>query len=180
MEFKVDESTQKIWDTEIYTICSFCEKEYTFNQYIQSASIWVNPKEKKYGKITPCQCGVNLFSERWNIVSKVDVYYISTAHLPIAHGGVERKDWFDYGYWYETMFWSEHTKGNREFHDFQMRYHTREEAIRGQKFVVDNINKILESPDKYPQGIIDVFFNGIKAAEDQRKNIDPHVKRNLR
>ena len=87
---------------------------------------------------------------------------------------------FDYGFWYETMFWREQPGIQREFGEFQMRYHTREEAIKGQRFVVDNLNKILERPDKYPQRVISILCNKMKSAYDQRKNIDPHVKRNLR
>lgn len=179
MKFNFGNETQKRWDTELYTRCSFCEKDYTFSEFINVDSLWIDPKNKKYGKKSLCSCGVDLFSDRWNIVSKNDIYYISTVHLPIAHAGVETKDWMDYDFWYETMFWSEEIKGKRKFKEFQMRYHIREEAIKGHKFVVNNLNRILESPEKYPQGIIDIFCNSIKSAQDQRKNIDSHVKRNL-
>jgi len=180
MKFEISDSTKNRWKTERYTVCSFCNKEYTFNEYMQSKSDWIDSKQKQYGKRVLCQCGVDLFSERWSIISKVDIYYISTVHLPIPHSGVEIKDWFDYNFWYETMFWREEPGIKREYGEFQMRYHTREEAINGQKFVVDNLNKILERPDKYPQGVISILCNAMKAAQDQRKNIDPHVKRNLR
>ena len=175
----IDEETQKRWDTELHTICSFCEKEYTFSEYMNSKSVWIDPKKKQYGKKVLCECGVDLFSDRWQIISKNGIYIISTVHLSIAHAGVEMKDWMDYGFWYETMFWSEQPGVKNKFGDFQMRYHTREEAVKGQEFTVKNLNKILENPDKHPQGIMSIFFNSMKAAADQRKNIDPKVKRNL-
>ncbi len=179
MKFEVSKETQKRWDSELYTICSFCEKEYTFSEFMKCSSPWIDKNKKQYGRKTLCECGVDLFSYRWNILSKNDIYFISTIHLPVACGGVEFVNWMDRGYWYETMFWSEKDGGKRDFNDFQIRYHTREEAIKGHKFVVDNLNKILENPDKYPQGIISIMCNSIKAGMDQMKNIDPHVKRNL-
>jgi len=180
MKFEVDEKTKKRWDTELHTICSFCEKHYTFNEYMNAKSVWIDPKnKKKYGKKVLCECGVDLFSERWGIMSKIDNYFVSTVHLPIAHAGVEVQDWMDYGFWYETMYWTEQPGQKTNFAGFQMRYHTKEEAIKGQEFVVKNLNKIVEHPERFPRGVMDIFFNGIRAAEDQRKNIDPHVKRNL-
>lgn len=174
-----DLANQK-WKDEPYTSCSFCEKIYSFDDFINAESVWVDPKRKEYGKTTKCTCGVDLFGDRWNIISRNDNYFISTLHLPIAHGGVEFQDWMDRGFWYETMFWQEQPGQERKFADFQQRYHTREEAIEGHKFVVENLNKILEKPDAFPQGIISMMINSMDAAMDQKKNINSHVKENLR
>lgn len=178
MKFEISEATKKRWETQLHTICSFCNKEYTFNEFMKAKSVWIDKKKKQYGKKTLCKCGVDLFSDRWQIISKVDNYYISTVHLPITHSGVEIHDWFDYNFWYETMFWQEQSS-KQKYGDFQMRYHTREEAIIGHKFVVENLNKIIEHPERFPQGVISKFVNSMAAAQDQRKNYDPHVKRNL-
>jgi hypothetical protein len=177
----ISDATKNRWKIEMYTTCSFCEKEYTFDEFINAKSVWVDAKNKnKYGKTTLCECGIDLFSQRWNIISKNDNYFISTIHLPMPHGGVEFQDWMDRGFWYETMFWQEDPGQQRKFADFQQRYHTREEAIKGHRFVVENLNKILENPEGFPQGIISMMSNAFGAIQDQRKNIDPHVKENLR
>jgi len=175
----IDEWTQKRWDEELYTICSFCETQYTFSEFMKCKSPWIDKKKKQYGKTTLCKCGVDLFDERWSIVSKNDNYFVMTIHLPIAVGGVEFENWSDRGFWYETMFWQQHTDRSRKLADFQKRYHNRDEAIQGHKFVVENLTKIVEHPESFPQAIISMLINSIKASEDQRKNIDPHVKRNL-
>jgi len=175
----IDEKTQKRWDTELHTMCSFCEKEYTFSEYMNAKSVWVDPKKKQYGRTVLCECGVDLFSDRWSIVSKIDNYFVMTIHLPIACGGVEFQDWMDRGFWYETSFWQKHSEQEREFAAFQQRYHTRAEAIEGHRFVSENLTKIVENPEGFPQGILSMMANAMNAAADQRKNIDPHVKRNL-
>jgi len=172
-------STEEKWEKDIYTICSFCEKKYTFNEFLKCKSPWIDKKKKGYGKKTLCKCGVDLFSERWGVVSRVDNYYIMTIHLPSPVSGVEMKDWFDYNFWYETKFWQKQKGKSRKFTDYEVRYHTREEALEGHLFVVQNINKILEHPERYPQGILSMMINEMGAAQDQRKNIDPHIKRNL-
>jgi len=180
MNFKVDKETQKRWDIELYTICSFCKKEYTFSEYMSTKSVWVDPKKKQYGRTVLCKCGVDLFSERWEIISKIDIYYVMTIHLPTCVSGIEMKDWFDYNYWYETKFWQEQDGQSRKFADYEMRYHTREESIEGHLFAVQNINKILEHPERYPQGIFSVMINDIGAAKAARKVIQSDVRNNLK
>ncbi len=174
-----DEDIKKRRATKLYTVCSFCNKEYTFNQYLECKSFWIDPMKKEYGKMSLCECVVDLFVARWEVMSKLDVYDISTRHLAIAHSGVEMNDWFDYNFWYETIFWREQPGVKKEWGDFQIRYHTRKEAIIGHKFVVENLNKIIEHPERFPQSILSKLYNEISAEQDQKKNIDPHDKRNL-
>lgn len=176
----IDDATKDRWRTELYTICSFCDKEYTFNEFMNAKWKWVDPKERKYGKTTLCECGVDLFMERWNIISKNDNYYISTIHMPVKTAGVEFENWMDYNYWYETMFWQENPGKQREFADFQKRYHTREEAIEGHRFVAENLNKILEKPDAFPQGIISMMGNAMGAVQAEKKTIQSDLKDRLR
>lgn len=176
----ISDATKNRWNTELYTACSFCEKKYTFNEFMNLDWCWVDPNNHdKYGKETLCDCGVKLSTERWSIVSRNDNYFVSTIHLPIACAGVEFENWFDYSYWYETMFWHQEDDKPREMANFQKRYHTREEAIIGHKFVVENLTKIVEHPERFPQSVLGMFVNSIDATRDQMKTIDPHVKDNL-
>ena len=176
----IDEETQKRWDMELYTTCSFCETQYTFSEFMKCKSPWIDKKKKQYGKMTLCKCGVDLFSDRWGIVSKIDNYYVMTIHLPICVAGVEMKDWFDYNFWYETKFWQKEKGKSRKFAGYEVRYHTREEAIEGHLFVVQNINKILEHPERYPQGIMGRMINEIGAADAQRKVLQSDLKDRLK
>ena len=180
MKFEISDSTKKRWETELYTVCSFCNKEYTFNEYMQSKSIWVDSKQKQYGKTVLCECGVDLFSERWIIISKRDNYFVMTVHMPIKTAGVEFQDWFDYNFWYETKFWQENPKsGKREFAAFEQRYHTREDAIEGHKFVVENLTKIVENPEGFPQGVLDMMCNSMRSIASEKKVISSDVKERL-
>jgi len=167
------------WMQDIYTVCSFCNREYTFSEFMKCESPWIDDK-KQCGKKTLCKCGIDLFSQRWQIVSKVDNYYIMTIHRPTASSGVELKDWFDYNFWYETRFWQKDIGQPRKFADYEVRYHTREEAIEGHLFVVQNINKILEHPERYPQGIISQLVNSFCAADAQRKTMHSKLKDQLK
>ena len=176
----IDDITKERWRTELYTTCSMCNKEYTFDEFMNAKWKWVNPKDHKYGKTTLCDCGVDIFMDRWGIVSKMDNYFVMTIHLPIPHGGVEFQDWMDRGFWYETKFWQQDPGQPREFAAFEQRYHTREEAIKGHKFVSENLSKIVENPEGFPQGILSMMSNSIKAVEAEKKVISSDVKNNLK
>jgi len=39
---------------------------------------------------------------------------------------------------------------------------------------------MLLNPEKYPQGIMSMFFNAISASENQKRSLDTKVKDNLR
>lgn len=175
----IDDVTKERWRTELYTDCSMCGKKYTFDEYINSKSVWVDPKNHKYGKTVLCECGVDIFTERWTIISKRDNYFVMTVHLPVKTSGIEFQDWMDHNFWYETKFWQKQPGTRREFADFEQRYHTREEAIQGHEFVTENLTKIVENPEGFPQGIFSMMSNSIKAVEAQKKVINSDLKEKM-
>jgi len=166
-----------------YMQCSFCDTYYSFNEYLKLKSVWVDPKQKQYGKTAVCKCGADT-NLHWSIQSKKDQYLISTTHLGIGHNSVT--DWTDLNsdFFYETMIFKVEGKtfpfDKFESLDFQMRYKTREEAILGHHDTYDKLENILLDPTKYPMGVIPMFCNLWKAAEDQRKTIQSSVKERLK
>jgi len=87
------------------------------------------------------------------------------------------EDTMDSEYFWESMVQNIETG---KWLEFQARYKTQQDAIDGHWIAYDHLEDMILNPEKYPQGFMGMFFNAIEAAHDQKKNIDPHVKRNLR
>ncbi len=172
------ETFQEKWQKRVAFQCSCCFTNYTFDEMMNCYSVWVNGDEK-YGKVGVCNvCGKKHHEGKWQIKSFKDIYVIYTTHLEMPQVSPNFfEDTMDSQYFWETMV--QNTQ-NGEWLDFQARYKTQQDAIDGHWIAYDNLEDMILHPEKYPQGIMGMFFNGIKAAQDQRKNIDPHVKRNLR
>lgn len=167
-----------------YCQCSMCFQFYTFNEYLNLESEWIDPKNKKrFGKQAICKCGARFHRDLWHIETLKEEYLISTVHLVIGHSSVI--DWSDLNdnYFYETMIFKLKNKKNnsdRKALDFQMRYKTKEEAITGHQDTVNKLEKILLDPTKYPMGIIPMVCNALEAANDQKKTIQQDVKERLK
>ena len=166
-----------------YFQCSMCPEVYTFDEYIKLKTKWVDEKNKeKYGKDTICKCGAVFHKDVWAIQTKKENYVISTIHLQI--GACSTINMFDHSdHYYETMIFDQDKKPDNRILgkslDFQMRYKTREEAIKGHKETIERLSNIIMNPDAYPMGIIPRFCNMLDAVTDQGKTIQPSVKERL-
>jgi len=178
MNFLNDTKTfHEKWQKRIAFQCSCCFTNYTMDAMFACRSVWVNGDEK-YGKIGICNvCGKRQHEGKWQIKSFKDIYVVYTTHLEMPQGPPNfSEDTMDSEYFWESMIQNTQTG---KFLDFQARYKTQDDAIDGHWIAYDNLEDMILNPEKYPQGIMSVFFNAMEAARDQRKNIDPHVKRNL-
>ena len=131
-------------------------------EFHQLFACFANFKEpKKYGNLIVCTCGAQFHKDKWQLITFVDKYRISTVHLNLGHG-----DNMDYtstkSLFFETMI----SKENK-FTSFQARYESVEQAIQGHWLAVDNLPKIILNPDRYPTDILGTFGNAIDAALDQ-------------
>ena len=142
--------------------CSICFAKYSTEELIKLESYWYKPLNQGYGRTSVCKCGARFHDDKWAIFSKIDNYTVSTIDLEMPVSGTEIPDWFDYNFWYETAIWENTIKG-RKFLSFEMRYKTQEDALKGHEFIVKNINKIIEHPDKFPQGTLAIFTDAIAA-----------------
>jgi hypothetical protein len=147
------------------------------NEFFKLESYWYEPLNKGYGRTSICKCGARFHDDKWSIFSKIDNFVVSTIDLEMAVSGTEFQDWFDYNYWYETAIWKTLEKGDRDFLSFQIRYKTQEEAVKGHKFITQNINKIIEHPERFPQGTLSLFVNAIGMAQASEKLYSEETKR---
>lgn len=156
--------------------CSACLEKYTFDEFFNLTHDWVDKKnKKKYGKVAICKCGKRFHTEKWQLKTTCDNYIVSTVHLEMEHPPVEITMEMG-GYWYETMIYKENKDG-MDFLPFQYRYRTRDEAEKGHKFVVENINKIILHPNNFPTDIftklgkllnVPIKKNHIKSTEEEK------------
>lgn len=172
------ETFEEKWQNRIYFQCSCCFTNYTVSETDQFATFWVNDDEQ-YGKQSACpKCGKMQLRHKWGILSHKDIYIVYTTHCEMPQSPPNfHEDLMDSEYFWETMI--ENTQ-NGKWLDFQARYKSQEDAINGHWLAYDNLENMILDPDKYPQGIMSIFFNAVEAGFDQRKNIDPHIKRNLK
>ena len=179
MDTKNDTKTlDEKWEQRIFVQCSCCYTNYTFDEYLKCTSVWIN-NDEGYGKEAICNvCAKPFHKGKWGIRTIKDIYTIYTTHTEMPQVPPNfHEDILDTNYFWETMIQNTQTD---KFLDFQSRYQSQQDAIEGHWIAYDSLEKIILNPEKYPQGIMSIFFNGIKRAVNQRKNIDPHVKRNLR
>lgn len=156
--------------------CSICFARYTIEELCNLESYWYEPLNKGYGRTSVCKCGARFHDDKWVIFSKIDNYTVSTIDLEIPVAGTEIPDWFDYNFWYESAIWK-NTKDGRDFLSFQMRYKTQEDAVKGHEFIVKNINKIIEHPDKFPQGTLSLFCDAINSHKASEKLYSEETKK---
>ena len=150
-------------------VCQNCGVKFDFK---------VKKSNEKYGKVGVCDvCGKKFHESKWQITSFKKPYLLYTTHLEMPQCSPNLfEDIMDSKYFWESMAQNIETG---DWLDFQARYKTKEDAIDGHWIAYDNLEDMILHPEKYPQGFMEMFFNAIGAAQDQRKNIDPHVKRNL-
>jgi len=178
MNSKTDTRTHhEKWQARVAFQCSCCGTNYTFDEMIKCYSVWVNGDEK-YGKVGVCNvCGKRHHEGKWQIMSFKKPYVIYTTHLEMPAVPPNLfEDIMDSQYFWESMIQNTETE---KWLGFQARYKTQQDAIDGHWIAYDHLEDMILNPEKYPQGFMDMFFNAIDAAQDQKKNIDPHVKRNL-
>ena len=79
-------------------------------------------------------------------------------------------------------FWSSAIQNTEtgKWLDFEARYKTQQDAIDGHWIAYDHLEDMILNPKKYPQGFLNMFFNAIQAAQDQRKTIQSDVKDRLK
>ena len=166
------------WQARVAFQCSCCFTNYTMDEMMKCYSVWVNGDEK-YGKVGVCNvCGKKHHEGKWQIMSFKKPYVIYTTHLEMPAVSPNLfEDTVDSKYFWESMVQNIETG---KWLEFQARYKTQQDAIDGHWIAYDHLEDMILNPEKYPQGFMGMFFNAIEAVQDQRKNIDPHVKRNLR
>jgi hypothetical protein len=141
--------------------CSHCFKIYSFEDFRNLDYQWVDDTNdetrKKYGKQAVCICGKSFHKGNWKKRTELLDHVVSTVHLELDHN-------FDGGdpLWYETMIF----KDNGDSLGFQVRYHTKDEAIEGHEITLKLLPKIIENPKKYPTDI----FSQLKELFDAQKD----------
>jgi len=179
MKPKTDTRTHhEKWQARVAFQCSCCGTNYTMDEMMKCYSVWVNGDEK-YGKVGVCNvCGKKHHEGKWQIMSFKKPYVLYTTHLEMPQCPPNfHEDIMDSEYFWESMIQNIETG---DWLGFQARYKTQQDAIDGHWIAYDHLEDMILNPEKYPQGFMDMFFNALQAVQDQRKNIDPHVKRNLR
>lgn len=151
-----------------------CFKIHSFPEFIKLKSVWIDPKNKKYGKTTICTCGANFDKDRWCIETKKDLYLIMTIHLQC--GMASTIDMLDHSsdYYFETrIFKIDQLNKEKSMMenplDFEMRYKTKEEAVQGHKDTIDKLELIILNPEKYPMGILPRFIHLMEIKQDIMK-----------
>ncbi len=142
--------------------CSHCFQIYNFDDFMKLKYEWVDPKQKqKYGKRAVCKCGKPFHKDKWQMKTEIEGYTVSTVHLELCNQNMsDFSD--DRKMWYETMIHDSKPKiKDEEWLSFQARYETKTEAIKGHELACKLLPKIILHPEKYPQGIIDVFIQAI-------------------
>lgn len=179
MKFDIsDEDFEKKWKKRVFMQCSCCFKNYNIDQYDKLSSFWIND-DPKYGKECACpNCGKMFHRGKWQISSVKDIYSIHTTHLEMAQSPPNFfEDIMDSEYFWETMI---KNNQNGKWLDFQTRYKSQEDAIQGHWMAYDKLEDMILNPDKYPQGIFSMIINASNASEEQRKTIQPDVKKRLK
>lgn len=178
MNSKEDTPTfEEQWKQRIFMQCSCCFTNYTFEEYMKCGSFWVD-KDEKYGKEAACSvCGKLFHKGKWQIKSYKKPYVLYTTHTEMPQCPPNfTEDIMNSQYFWESMIENEETG---KWLEFQARYKTQQDAIDGHWMAYDKMEDILLNPDKYPSDLISTFCNAMEAVRNQKKNIDPHVKRNL-
>lgn len=112
--------------------CGKCGKEYEFERLLKILKMIPikEGQEKKLGKTAVCSCGYVFGKDKFILKTKVKVKLfkveVSTVFLELNHWGM----------YYETMVFGDKIECN-----FQDRYATRKEAIKGHKKVVKKLKK---------------------------------------
>lgn len=171
------ETFHEKWQKRVAFQCSCCFTNYTFNEMLACRSVWVNGDEK-YGKTGICNvCGKRHHEGKWQIMSFKRPYLLYTTHLEMPQVPPNiLEDTIDSKYFWESMVRNIETG---KWLDFQARYKTQQDAIDGHWIAYDHLEDMILDPEKYPQGIMSMFCNAMEAVRNQRKNIDPDVKRRL-
>ena len=166
------------WQARVAFQCSCCFTNYTYDEMINCYSVWVNDDEK-YGKVGVCNvCGKRHHEGKWQIMSFKKPYVLYTTHLEMPQVPPNfHEDIMNSEYFWETMI---QNKQNGKWLDFQARYTSQADAEIGHWLAYDKLEDMILHPEKYPQGIMQIFFNAMSAAHEQRKTIEPHVKENLK
>jgi len=174
----ITETHHEKWQKRISFQCSCCFTNYTYDETRQFATFWVND-DKKYGKESACpKCGKMQLRNKWGIQTHKDTYIIYTTHLEMPQVPPNfHEDIMDSEYFWETMI--ENTQ-NGKWLDFQARYKSQKDAEIGHWLAYDKLEDMILSPEKYPQGIMQIFFNAINAAQEQKKTIQSDVKERLK
>ncbi len=156
----------KLWKNRIAFQCSCCFTNYTFDEMMNTRSVWVNDDEK-YGKVSIChKCGKKFLQDKWQIKSYKDIYVVYTTHLEMPQIPPNfHENLMDTLYFWETMI---QNIQNDQFLNFQARYQSQEEAELGHWLAYDKLEDMLLYPDKYPQGLMPLFIDAI----DQAKTIE--------
>ena len=163
-----------IWKNRIAFQCSCCFTNYTFDEMINTRSVWVNDDEK-YGKVGICyKCGKKFLQDKWQITSFKDIYVIYTTHLEMPQVPPNfHEDMMNTLYFWETMIQNIQDK---KFLNFQARYQSQEQAEIGHWIAYDKLEDILLYPDKYPQGLMSLFADAIKQAQTTEKLYSEETK----
>lgn len=110
-------------------------------------------------------------------MSNKDIYRIYTTDLEMPQCNpnmFEATDFFNDEFFLETMI---QNVQDGSWLGFQARYKTREEAIEGHWLAYDKLEDMILFPEKYPQGIMDMFFQGIKQAQYAKDKLDEKTKK---
>jgi len=166
------------WEARIAIQCSCCFTNYTFDEMMNCHYVWVDDDEK-YGKVGICNvCGKKFHESKWGIKSFKDNYIVYTTHLEMPQVPPNFiDDIMDAQYFWESMIENTDTG---EFLDFQARYKTQKDAEDGHWLAYDNLEDMILNPEKYPQGLMGMFFNAMNAVHEQRKTIQSDVKDRLK
>lgn len=142
---------------------------------MQLRSVWLD-KDRRYGKTTVCnKCGKLFHKGKWQIMSIKDIYIIYTTHLEMPQVSPKLFDnIMDSEYFYETMI---QNKQNGKWLGFQARYTNTPDAIEGHWLAYDKLEDMILNPDKYPQGIIEMFADAMQAANYQENKFSEKTKK---
>lgn len=153
----------------------------TFEEMMNEHSVWV-AKDPKYGKTGVCRkCGKLHHEGKWQIISNKDIYRIYTTDLEMPQCSPNMFEASDFTnpnpdelYFLETMI---QNMQDGSWLGFQARYKTRDEAILGHWLAYDKLEDMILSPEKYPQGIMEIFFQGIKQAQYAKDKLTEETKK---
>jgi hypothetical protein len=144
-------------------------------EYFKCFSYWID-KDPKYGKTSACRvCSKEFHSGKWGLMTNKDIYRIYTTDLEMPQCPPNfTEDMMNSEYFLETMI---QNMQDGSWLGFQARYKTREEAIEGHWLAYDKLEDMLLHPDKYPQGIIEMFCNAIDEARETKSLYSEKTKK---
>ena len=122
--------------------CGKCEKEYTFDEFMELPKIRVKPEvedpEREYGVTTVCyNCGYIFHKEKFRQRDTVTIWIhgkgyiveVSTVFLELNHSG----------FYYETMIFPKEGQSETIDCNFQDRYKTQDEAMEGHISIIKKL-----------------------------------------